>query len=211
LTPLALVAWSAMALAVGPAVPATVRTLADFLDWARAHPQLASYASPASGSIPHLLMAALAQAQNLPLTHVAYRGSTQALQDLRGGVLPALSGPLGVMLPHLRDGGLRLLAVSGERRSSFAPQVPTYREQGHDLTAREWYGWFAPGKARPEVVQRASAALRAAMAPPEMHLALVQLGLEPASAGPEELAALMRADAQSWRKLITRLGFTAES
>lgn len=214
LAPVALVAWSTMALAVGPAVPASVRRLSDFLDWCSAHPKQANYGSPASGSIPHLLMAAMAQARQVPLQHVAYRGSSNALQDLRGGTLPAHCGPVGVFLPHLKSGQLRLLAVSGDTRSPFVPDVPTFRELGHGLTAREWYGFFLPGRARPEVVQRAASALRGALADGDMAEGLASVGLEPAraaSAGPAELAALMRADSDEWRGLIRRIGFSADS
>ncbi len=214
LAPVALVAWSAMAFAVGPGVPNSVRRFNDFLSWSRDNPKLASYGSPASGSIPHLLMAAIAQARGVALTHVAYRGSSNALQDLRGGTLPAHSGPLGVFLPHLKAGQLRLLAVSGEQRSPFVLEVPTYRELGHGLTAREWYGFFLPGRAKPTTVQRAATALRAALAQAEMVDALAGFGLEPALAaasGPTELGALIRADAEEWRGLVRRLAFTAES
>jgi len=214
LAPVALVAWSAMALAVGPGVPASVRGFNEFLAWAHEHPKLASFGSPASGSIPHLLLAAIARARNVELTHVAYRGSSNALQDLRGGTLPAHSGPVGTFLPHLKGGNLRVLAVSGEQRSVFVPEVPTYRELGHGLTAREWYGFFLPGRASAAVRQRAAAALREALAPSDMAEALAAFGLEPALAaqsGPTDLAALIRADAEEWRGLVRRLGFTAES
>jgi tripartite-type tricarboxylate transporter receptor subunit TctC len=214
LAPAALVAWSAMAFAAGPAVPGTVRDFNDFLAWARAHPRAASYGSPASGSMPHLLVASLAHARGVGLTHIAYRGSTPALQDLRGGTLPAHAGPVGVFLPHLKSGHVRLLAVSGIRRSAFVPEVRTWREQGHAVDAREWYGFFLPGRSKPGIVQHAAAVLRAAMLQPDMSEALAAFGLEPAAAaanGPAELAGQMRADLEEWREPVRRIGFSAES
>lgn len=211
LTPVGLAAWATMALAVGPAVPGSVRGFKDFLEWSRANPSLAHYGSPAAGSIPHLLMAAIALQTNTPLVHIAYKGSTQALQDLRGGTLPALSAPIGGLLPHLKSGQLRLLAQSGDKRSRFAPEVPTYRELGHAMSAREWYGFFLPGKAAKDVVARASQAVQAALGQPDLAEALGQFGLEPAQSTPAELATLIRSDAEEWRGLIKRIGFTADS
>ncbi|OYU72109.1 MAG: twin-arginine translocation pathway signal protein, partial [Burkholderiales bacterium PBB5] len=123
--PVSLVAHANMAFGVGPMVPASVKTLADYLAWAKANPAQASYGSPAPGSIAHLLAAYVGSTSGVPLTHIPYRGSTAALQDLRGGTLPAHSGPAGVFLPLLGTGQIRLLCVSGEARSRFLPNVPT--------------------------------------------------------------------------------------
>jgi tripartite-type tricarboxylate transporter receptor subunit TctC len=214
LQPLALVGHTTMAFAVGPAVPESVRSLADYLQAAGRDTQLASYGSPASGSMPHLLVAALAQASRVPLTHVPYRGSALAVTDLRGGTLPALCSPLGIFLPYLASGaasGLRLLAVTGEQRSTLAPEVPTLREMGHKLAAREWYGFFASSRTPAATAERASAALLSAMNAADLAAALAATGLELAPAGPARLAALMQQDATSWRELVRQVGFSAES
>ena len=211
LAPVTLAAYSNHALGVGPAVPSTVRTLTDFIAWCKANPKLANYGSPASGSIPHLIMVVLAHFSGVPMTHVAYRGSVPALQDLRGGTLAALSSPVGAFLPHLKSGQVRLLAVSGDQRSPFVPEVPTYQQQGFALTAREWSGFFLPASASKETIARASAALRAALALPEVIEGIAQFGLEAASSTPAELAAMLKADHDEWRELIHKVGFSAES
>lgn len=211
LAPVSLAAYANMALAIGPGVPASVKSYADFLAWARANPDKASYGSPASGSIAHLIMVVIAHDTQTALTHVAYRGSTNALQDLRGGTLAALSAPVGAFLPHLKSGQLRLLAVSGDKRSRFAPEVPTCRELGLNLIAREWYGFFLPAKVGRDVVQRAATALHGALAQPDVAEGIAQFGLEVASSTPAELAAMVRTDSDEWRVLIKKVGFTAES
>lgn len=211
LKPVALVAYSSMALAVGPSVPASVRRLEDFLALVRQRPELASYGSAASGSISHLLVASVAHTHGTPLNHVAYKGSAPALQDLRAGILPALSGPVGTFLPHLGSGQIRLLAVSGDRRSTFVPDVPTYRESGFSISAREWYGFFAPVTTRNELVQLASKALLTAMKHPSMAETLALFGLEPGSGGPTELAAQLKADRAEWAAQILKIGFTADT
>jgi tripartite-type tricarboxylate transporter receptor subunit TctC len=211
LAPVSLAAYSNHALGVGPAVQASVKTLKDFLAWAKAHPDLASYGSPASGSIPHLIVVVLAKLTGTPLRHIPYRGSTQGLQDLRGGQLAAMSSPVGAFLPHLASGQVRLLAMSGDQRSPFVKDVPTYRQLGYPITAREWYGFFVPAKTRPAMVSRAAAYLRMALTAPEVVDGIRQFGLEAAHSTPQQLAEMLKADSQEWRSLIRTVGFTAES
>jgi tripartite-type tricarboxylate transporter receptor subunit TctC len=134
-----------------------------------------------------------------------------ALQDLRVGTLAAHCGPAGVFLPLLGTGQVRLLCVSGEERSKFAASVPTFRESGINLTAREWYGFFLPAKASKEVVAHANKSLRTALAQPDVAENLAQYGLEPASSTPEQLAAMMAADSDEWRSVVAKIGFSAES
>ncbi|MBL0729955.1 tripartite tricarboxylate transporter substrate-binding protein [Piscinibacter sp. HJYY11] len=211
LAPVSLAAYSNHALGVGPAVPLSVKTLKDFLAWAKAHPELASYGSPASGSIPHLIMVVLAKLTHVPLRHIPYRGSTQGLQDLRGGQLAAMSSPVGAFLPHLASGQVRLLAVSGDQRSPFVKDVPTYRQLGYPITAREWYGFFVPAKTRAAMVTRSAAYLRMALSSPDVAEGIRQFGLEAAHSTPQQLAEMLKADSQEWRSLIRTVGFTAES
>jgi tripartite-type tricarboxylate transporter receptor subunit TctC len=211
LVPVSLGAYSNHAFGVGPSVPASVKTLRDFFAWAKANPDLAAYGSPASGSIPHLIGVVLAKLTGAPLRHIPYRGSTQGLQDLRGGQLAAMSSPVGAFLPHLSSGQVRLLAVSGQQRSPFVPEVPTYRQLGYPITAREWYGFFLPGKAQPVAVTRAAAYLRLALSRAEVVASLSQFGLEAAHSTPQALADMLKADSSEWRSLIKTVGFTAES
>ncbi|MBC7956406.1 MAG: twin-arginine translocation pathway signal protein [Cytophagales bacterium] len=211
LLPASLAAYSNHAFGVGPAVPAGVKNMREFLAWAKANPDLATYGSPASGSIPHLIGVVLAKLTGAPLRHIPYRGSTQGLQDLRGGQLAAMSSPVGAFLPHLQSGQVRLLAVSGEQRSLFLREVPTYRQLGYPITAREWYGFFLPGKSPSAVVTRAAAYLRLALSSPDVVQGLSQFGLEAAHSTPQALADMLKADSNEWRLLIKAVGFTAES
>lgn len=211
LKPVALMAYVNHGLAVGPAVPASVRTLEQFLAWAKDHPKQATYGSPASGSMSHLIGASVAQQSATPLTHVPYKGSIPAVQDLRGAQISAVTAPIGSFLPYLKEGRIRLLAVSGEKRSPFAGDVPTYLELGYPLIAREWYGFFAPEKASPAVISRAALALQQALADPAIAAGMHDFGMEIASSTPQQLAALLQADSQEWREQIRKLGFTAES
>ncbi|HSI59322.1 MAG TPA: tripartite tricarboxylate transporter substrate-binding protein [Ideonella sp.] len=198
------------ALAVGPAVPASVKTLKELLSWARAHPEAASCGSPGAGSMPHMILALLQRQSGAELRHIPYRGVVQGMQDMLGGQIAAFCSPVGDSLPHLKAGKLRVLAVSGTTRSAFLPEVPTLREQGFEITVREWYGFFMPGKAPAEAVQRAAAALQTVLAQPEVIAYGRQFGLEVQGSTPARLQALLAADAQEWKGLIQQIGFKAD-
>jgi len=102
--------------------------------------------------------------------------------------------------------------VQGAQRSKFAPNVPTLLEQGlKDMVFNEWFGFFLPAKATPEVIQRANTALRAALAEREVVEGLEVMGLEAKSSSPAELGAMLKADTARWGPVVKAVGFTAES
>jgi tripartite-type tricarboxylate transporter receptor subunit TctC len=209
--PVSLACYFNHAFGVGPAVPESVKTVKDFLAWAKANPTKANYGSPGAGSMPHLIVALLNQLTGSDLKHIPYRGSAPGIQDLLGGQISAMSSPIGDYLPYLKTGKLRVLAISGINRSPFVPDVATYRQQGFPITVREWYGVFLPGKARPEVVRRAAAYLQPALAQPDLVASMAQVGMEVQSSTSQVLGDLLKADADEWRRLIKQIGFTAES
>jgi len=197
---------------VGPGVPESVKNLKDFLAWAKANPAAANYGSPGAGSPPHFIGALLAKESGVDLRHVPYRGSAPGIQDLLGGQVPAFTSPIGDYLPHLKAGKLRLLATSGAARSRFAPDVPTYTEQGFKaLEMSEWYGFFLPGKAPADVTQRLAAAIKAAVSAPDVVEAFAQLGVEAGANTPAELSQAVKNENQAWGPVVKRVGFTPES
>jgi tripartite-type tricarboxylate transporter receptor subunit TctC len=209
--PVSLVSYFNHAFGVGPAVPDSVKTIKDFLAWAKANPEKANYGSPGAGSMPHLIVALLAKLAGQEMRHIPYRGSAPGLQDLLGGQISAMSSPVGDYLPYLKTGKLRLLAISGQNRSPFVPDTPTYRQQGYPISVREWYGIFLPGKATPEVARRAAAYLQPALMQKDLVASMAQIGLEVQSSSASALADLLRADADEWRRIIKQIGFTPES
>jgi tripartite-type tricarboxylate transporter receptor subunit TctC len=198
--------------AVGPSVPATVRNIADFLAWCKANPAQANYGSPAAGSQPHFIGVLLGRSAGIELRHVPYRGTQPAILDMIGGQVQAVCGPIGEFTQHVAAGKCRLLAATGTSRNRFAPDTPTLMEQGlRDMAFSEWFGFFLPGKAPADVVQRANAALRTALADKETVDGLAVMGLEARSSSPAELAALLEADTRRWGPIVKAIGFTAES
>lgn len=213
LTPVTMGARFDYGVAVGTAVPDSVKDIAGLMAWYQAHPGKRHVGSPATGSTLHFTGVMLGRAAGVELEHVGYRGSSAAVQDLLGGNLPALCAPLGTFSGHMGPGSkVRLIATSGARRSPFAPQVPTLAEQGlKDLVFEEWYGFFLPAKASPEVVARLNGALHQALKSPDVMDTLNAAAMEPAPTSPEALAAALQRDTGLWGPIVKSIGFTADN
>jgi tripartite-type tricarboxylate transporter receptor subunit TctC len=197
---------------IGAGVPAEVKTLADFVVWAKANPGKVSFGSPAAGAPPHFVGDALSRSLGLGMTHVPYRGGTPALNDLMGGQISALVLTLGDMVQHAKAGKLRLLAVSGPARSKFAPDVPTFAEQNvSGLEMRDWFGVYIAGTPSAEVQARVVPIVRAALASPAYAQALAVGSLEAASSTPQELDRLAHTDLERWGPIVKASGFEAEN
>lgn len=198
--------------AAGPAVPASVKTIPEFLAWCKANPQLANFGSPAAGSVPHFIGVLLGRSAGVDIKHAAYRGTQPAILDMIGGQIPAVSGPIGEFTQHVAAGKCRLLAASGAKRSQFAPDTATFAEQGlKDFVYQEWFGFYLPAKASPELISRLNAALRTALAAPETVNGLATMGLEAQSSTPTELAERLKADNERWGPVVKAIGFTADA
>ena len=195
----------------GPGLPPEIRNVAEYVRWAKANPKLASYGVPAAGSSLHFAGMLLQRAAGFEFTSVAYRGGAPLLQDVLGGQVPVSFNVLGEVLPHVKSGKLRSLAVVGAQRSVFLPQVPTLGEQGfRDINVQEWLGWFVPAKTPMETVRRLNAVVREGLSAPEFVDGLATRGLQPLHQSPEEFAALFKADYERWGRIAKATGFTAE-
>jgi len=212
LSPVSLACVFDFGFAVGPAVPDSVKNINDFMAWAKANPTQANFGSPAAGSTPHFVGALLGRHAGVEIKHVAYRGTQPAMLDLLGGQIAAVSGPIGDITQHLATGKVRILATSGAKRNRFAPDVPTYAEQGlKDMVHSEWFAFFLPAKASPEVVTRLNTAVKAALASKDVVDGLATFGLEALSSTPAELSELIRKDTAKWAPIVKTIGFTAEA
>lgn len=199
------------ALAVSSAVPASVKSLQDYLAWVRATPEGASYASPAAGSVAHFLGWQLSEAGGLKLQHVGYRGSAPAMQDLLGGQIPAYLGFVADFLPYLQSGKLRILAVSGEQRSRFMPAVPTFAEQGFaQIRGAENYGVFAPPGTPEAGVRALHEAMVVASKDPGLRAAFDQVGLEVHTQAPDDYARQIRREREAWGPVVRASGFRSD-
>ena len=212
LTPVSLGAVFDLAFGVGPQVPASVKNLQDYLAWAKANPKLASFGVPAAGSIPHFVGVLLGKSGGVELQQVAYRGTLPAIQEMIGGQIPAVCGPVGEFTQFVASGKCRLLGTCGPQRSKFALTVPTFAEQGlKDMVFRDWFAFYLPAKAPADMVQRLNASLVAALAAPDVIEGLAAIGLESTSSTPGELANMQRTDVERWAPLVKSIGFSADS
>jgi tripartite-type tricarboxylate transporter receptor subunit TctC len=195
----------------GPGLPADIRTLPDFLKWARANPAQANYGVPAAGSALHFAGMMLTRESGVEMKAVPYRGGAPLLADVMGGQIPVSINVLGEVLPYIKAGKLRGLAVTSAQRSPFLPDVPTLVEQGYkDIVVQEYLGWFLPARTPPEIVNRLNAQVREALQAPEFIKSLADNGLVPLHQSPEEFARIVRADYQRWQPIVKASGFTAE-
>lgn len=204
-------ALSTCGFGVGPMVPAAVKTLAQLADWLKANPDKAAYASPAAGAMPHFLGNQFDHAAGLKLTHAPYRGAAPGMQDLMGGQIASGCFSIGDFLPHLASGRVRLLGVTDKARSRFAPDVPTFEEQGYKgIVGVESYGLFLPAKAPKAVVDKLADIARAAVRDPAVVEALAKLGFEPLGLGSAEYTRRLAAERDYWGPVVKASGFSSD-
>jgi len=212
--PVSIAALTTDALAVGPMVPDQVKTVRDFMAWARANPQQASFGSPGAGSPLHLLGSLLGKEGGIELGHVAYRGAVPGVADLVGGQIAAMVAPTGNFLNFQRLGKLRILATSGLRRTPFTPETPTFAEQRYAdgyPTEEQWFGFFAPAATPDALIAKANKAISRSLASRNVIDSLAGFGLVAQGSTPAEMADSLRKQHENWGRLVKKLGFTAES
>jgi tripartite-type tricarboxylate transporter receptor subunit TctC len=201
-----------LTLAVGPLVPANVRTIPEFLAWCRENPSKASFATPSAGSSAHFAGVMLARAANVKLEPVNYRGPTPAVNDMLGGQVAAVISPVGDLQQFAAAGRCRLLATMGTRRNRFVPQVPTLVELGYkDVVVETSFGFWLPAATPAPVVNRASEMIRQALASPDLQKGLEQSGMEAAGSTPAQFAAHVAEESKRWAPFVKAIGFSAES
>lgn len=208
ITPLAAYTFS---MTVGPMVPADVKTVADFVRWAKANPGQANYGIPAAGSVPHFIGMIFERGAGVAFKSIPYKGGAPLLQDLMGGQIPVAFNVISEVLPHIRSGKLRSLAVASPQRWAALPEVPTLMELGwKDISAVEFLGWYAPAKTSPEFVHKLNAAVQEALGSPEMQEVFTRNGLLPLRESPEAFAVRVKDEIARWGPIVKATGFTPE-
>ena len=211
LTPVAVCAKTSLAFTIGPSVPENVKTVADFVAWAKANPKEAAFASSSAGATPHFAGVMFARAAGIDLLHVPYKGGAPALQDLMGGQIASSFPGVGEVLPQLSSGKLRVLATTGAQRSRFMPNVPTMVESGYkDVVAEVWLGVFMPANTPSALVAKASGVINEALKSPELKETYSKFGMDPLQGSPESFAVLVKSGLAAWGPIIKASGFTAE-
>lgn len=207
--PVASTSKGAFVLSVGPAVPSTVRTMADFVAWCKANPERATFGAPA-GSGQHFAGAQFAKLAGIPLRLVPYKGGAPSVVDVLGGHIAAVVTPLSEALPQVADHKLRMLATTTRKRTRFTPNVPTMAELGQEVIFEDWSGLVAPANTPADVVARANAAVAQVVSSPAGAAAMDKLGVEADLNSPQEFAALYRATYERYSGVVKATGFKAD-
>jgi tripartite-type tricarboxylate transporter receptor subunit TctC len=208
--PVAIVCSFQFVIAIGPRVPAEVKSLADFVAWCRADPAAASVGTAGVGSLPHFLGLNLARTAGFELVHVPYKGAGPAIQDMLGGHVAAVISNIGSLQPHVQSGPLRALAVTSPRRSAALPEVPTTGEAGYaalESIGAERLGVIVPARTPAQTIAALSRAVGEAVASNAVRAGLVRLGFEPAVASPTEFAQIIASYTRRWAEVIKATDF----
>jgi tripartite-type tricarboxylate transporter receptor subunit TctC len=208
-TPVTLLAYAHNVLVVHPSVPA--KTVAEFIALAKAQPGKLNYASPGNGSSLHLIGELLAREAKLDIVHVPYKGTTQAMQDLIGGQVQAMFGAVPTLLPAIKAGQVRALAVTTARRAEQLPEVPTLAETGiKGIDVPSWYGVMMPAATPAPLVARVHAAMAAVVAQPAVRSKLLAMGLVPVGNVPADFAAQIQRETAAWATIIREAKITPD-
>ncbi|HEV3010794.1 MAG TPA: tripartite tricarboxylate transporter substrate binding protein [Burkholderiales bacterium] len=196
-------------MAVHPSVPA--RSVAEFVAHARANPGKLSYGSAGSGSAPHLATELLKQRAGIDVLHVPFKGGGPMVTDLLGGQIEMVIADQANLMPHVKAGRLRALAVGTLERSSAHPELPTIAEAGFPgFEARAWQGIVGPAGMAPDIVKRLNTAFIRAMSAPEVQQRLLDGGLDPIVGTPEAFGEFIRAEIAKWSKVAKDVGARVE-
>lgn len=192
-------------LVVGKTVPA--KTLPELLALAKAKPNSLNYASSGAGSMPHLAGELLKQYGKVEMAHVPYRGAAPAVTDLLAGQVDLMFMDIAVLLPHVRAGTIKAVAIGSAKRSDSLPDLPTTAEVGlPQVVADNWYGIVAPPKTPQPIVDKLHAALVASLTSPEVKEKLALQGAVVVGNTPDEFAAYIRSEIDKWAEVVKAAG-----
>jgi tripartite-type tricarboxylate transporter receptor subunit TctC len=208
-TPVALVVESESLLALHPSVGAN--TVAELIALARAQPGKLSYGSAGPGTAGHLAGELFKSMARVEITHVPYKGAVPAITDLLAGQTSMVFGTMPTMLPHVKAGKLKGLAVLGASRSAAAPELPTLAEAGlPGFEVTNWIGVFGPAGMPSAVTAKLNAGIIAVMRTPEVQQRLLTEGARFTPTTPEQFAAFVNAETAKWGKLIRDVGIRVD-
>ena len=194
---------------VHPSMP--IKTVAQFIEYAKANPGRLSYGHGGVGASPHLSMELFKNLAGINLVHIAYKGASPAIADLMGGQIPVAIANLPALIPHIRSGKAHALAVTSEKRVPQAPAIPTMVESGYkDYVVSAWYGMCAPAGTPQPVLEKLHADTTRVMNSPDVQQRLNDLVIDVATQSRDEFTAFMRAEAVRWAKVVKDAGIPTQ-
>lgn len=209
LVPVGMFASQPNVLLVHPSLPA--RTARDLVAIARARPGTLDYASAGTGSSSHIAAELFRMVAKIEITHVPYKGNGPALADLLGGQVPMMFNNLAPSVSQVKAGRLRALAVTGEKRSPAAPEVPTMAESGYPgALFMLWVGMLAPAGTPADIVTRINAEIAAVSKLPEVRERLASEGTEAYTVSPAQMAEILRTETEKWARVVKAANITPQ-
>jgi len=203
--PISLLGREAGVLLVNPSVP--TKTLKEFIALVKARPGEIDYGSSGNGSAQHLFTAMFTARAGLKMMHVPYKGSSQVVADLLGGQISFALPGLAAMMPNIRAGKLRPLAVTSATRSPLLPEVPTVAESGFKgYEAYVWMGLLAPRGTPVAIIERVNRESNAALKAPAVRTFMNNAAIEQIGSTPVEFGAFFRAEREQWARIIKETG-----
>jgi len=201
IVPVSMVGRVPVVIAAGAASEFT--SLKSLIDTAKAKPGTVNYASPGNGSTPHLAVEMFARAAGIQLSHVPYKGGSQAITDVLGGQVPLVAVNALEVVPHVKAGKLRVLAVMSASRTAMLPDVPTIAQSGYPgFEASVWYGVIAPAKTPQAVVDKLHDAIQKALASAEVQKRISEVGGEVTPGSAAQFQALIHDERVRYEKLV---------
>lgn len=183
------------------------RNVQELVAYAKARPGKVDFGSGGSGITAHLAMELFQEAAGIRLNHIPYKGSPAAMNDLIGGQIPLMMEPLPSVLPHIKAGKVKALAITSPRRNPSLPEVPTVAEQGlKDFDVAAWSGLVVPAGTPAPVVAALGNAFRKAGQAPAVQQMLTSTGVEPSAMTPAEFQAFMEAEVKKWARAVQQSG-----
>lgn len=204
-TPITLVGTVASVLVVHPSIPA--KTVAELIAYLKANPGKANYSSVGNGSMQHLSAELFRQLAGVDIVHVPYKGTSPALIDVAAGRIQLAFETMPAVLPLVRSGQLRAIAVTTPKRSSLMPEVPTLDEAGLEgFDATIWYAVFGPAGLPADVTAKLNQAIVTALKTPDLAKRLSDLGADIVAGTPEQLGGFLRDQVVKWTTFIKQRG-----
>jgi tripartite-type tricarboxylate transporter receptor subunit TctC len=197
----------------GFAVPASlpVKDLKEFQAWIKANPKEANYASAGIGGITHMASVLIGRSMDAPLQHVPFNGSAPAVNALVAGHVNATFQPIGTLVAQAQAGRIRVLAVSGTKRSEIFPNAPTFTEAGHPtVSIVTWFGLFAPAGTPAAIVNQYNAAVIAAMKQPAIQTQMRTMGLETRELTAAQFGSEVKKDMDRWTAVVKAAGISLD-
>ena len=194
---------------VNPSMP--VKSMNDLITLARARPGQINFATGGIGSSPHMSMELLKSTLKLDMVPIHYKGDGAAIIDVIGGQVPMLTSSISALMPYVRSGKLRGVAVTSLKRSTVAPEFPTIAESGlQNFEVITWFGLLAPAATPKDVVSRLNAEVVQSVSLPAVKEQLTKMGFEIVANTPEQYAVFLREENVKWAKVVRDLGLRAE-